>query len=88
MHTLPRLSIFFRDFTHNGYHRDHANCASTSLHISLKTGFNGEGVVTLEPTMTARGVTLPLLDGNTVKNTFRMTADLKPGAFHPIGQCL
>jgi hypothetical protein len=56
--------------------------------LVLKKGFHGEGVVALEPTITARGVTLPLEDGNTVKNLFRTTEDIKPGVLHLLGECL
>lgn len=57
--------------------------------LLINKGFDGKGTIVREPTLTPRGVTLPLaLPNGKVKNTFRYADDLHPGAFHPIGSCL
>jgi hypothetical protein len=62
---------------------------SSTGSLLVKKGFNGQGIVVRQPTLTERGVTLPLAaPGNSAKNTFIHARDLHPGTFHPIGSCL
>ena len=57
--------------------------------LLINKGFDGKGTIVREPSLTPRGVTLPLaLPNGNVRNTFRYADDLHPGAFHPIGSCL